>query len=357
MKARKNDAFLLTILSLLLLTGAGLTVLCPAPQFSEKENRYLADVPTFTGEALLSGAYTKSLDGYFAEHIPTKDAMREARAVCELAMGKALVNDILLCPNGRLVRCTRENGPAQAKNLRALDKVGALCAAEGLACTACVLPDQEALASLLPNGYPPKASAAEEALLKRLDNPDYWYRTDHHMTTAGAYALYAMLGEALDYKPYGAEDFTPVTVSNHFWGTSDAAAGIPQIAPDEITLYRYAGDEAAVVGRAGEILPLVGFYDMKKLTTRDGYGVFLGGNHALLEISQGSEDTRPTLLVIKDSYANALLPFLARHYRLLVIDPRYGAPAASTLIARADRVLVLCGESTLSGNFLSAIAI
>ena len=60
-----------------------------------------------------------------------------------------------------------------------------------------------------------------------------------------------------------------------------------------------------------------------KLDTRDKYALFFGGNHAQVKISTPTE-TDNTLLVLKDSYANSFVPFLAQHYRKIVmVDPRY----------------------------------
>ena len=47
------------------------------------------------------------------------------------------------------------------------------------------------------------------------------------------------------------------------------------------------------------------------------------GNHAQIKISTPTESNN-TLLVLKDSYANSFVQFLAQHYRkIIMIDPRY----------------------------------
>ena len=351
-KRKQRDAALLIILCAVLLFGSAATLLFPAPPFSERENRYLAKMPVLSRETLLGGTYAKGAEAYLSEHIPTRQAMLGLRALVELGLGKREVNGVLLCPDGRLIQKSAENPRAVRRNTQAIRNMEAMCLAKQLPCTVCILPQQESLSNLLTKGYTARPSDTDEALQTLLNERDYWYRTDHHMTTAGAYALYGYLGRLLDYTPHGVEDFSPVTVSEQFLGTADAAAGIPYIRPDSITLYRYGGDTDFSVTADGKALSLTGLYDMERLATRDGYGVFLGGNHGVTEISRGAEDTRPVLLIVKDSFANALLPFLARHYRLLVVDPRYTSPDLAALAEQADRVLVLCGEETLSGSFL-----
>ena len=352
---KAQNILLLASLCTLLFLGGTATVFFPAPQFSPQENRYLSTMPALTRNTLLTGEYTRSVDLYLAEHIPTRQFMREVRAATELSLGKCAVNGVLVCPDGRLIQLPTANERIRQQNLRLLATLQARAEEAQIPCTVSVLPEQASLTALLPNGYPVTPSGSDKALCSLLNNPDYWYRTDHHMTTDGAFVLYTHLGKSLDYKPYDMHQFSRTTVSDSFLGTGDAKAGVPWIRPDSITLYRYENDLNYTVSKNGLPFPLTGLYDMEKLRTRDGYGVFLSGNHALLEITRGVDDTRPVLLVIKDSYANTLLPFLAMHYRLLVVDPRYGSPDITTLLTRADRMLVLCGEGTLSVNFLSGI--
>jgi hypothetical protein len=175
--------------------------------------------------------------------------------------------------------------------------------------------------------------------LTTLTEDAHWYRTDHHWTTEGAYEAYRLLGARLGYTPYPKSDFQPETVSEAFYGTSAGATGIPFLPPDRIELWHFAGENAIEVrydGKAGTL------YDRQKLRTRDQYAVFQGGNHALTELRT---EGLPTLLVIKDSFANSLLPFLARHFTVVAVDPRYGAPDLAAL--HTDRALVLCGMQTL----------
>ena len=62
-------------------------------------------------------------------------------------------------------------------------------------------------------------------------------------------------------------------------------------------------------------------------------------------------DTNDTLLVLKDSYANAFIPFLAGSYKTItVVDPRYYAESLDMLLAEDEYtdVLILYNIQTLS---------
>jgi hypothetical protein len=64
------------------------------------------------------------------------------------------------------------------------------------------------------------------------------------------------------------------------------------------------------------------FYQLDNLEKKDAYTVFGGSNHPMYTIQTPVKSKN--LLLIKDSYANSFIPFLAQHYRkIVVVDPRY----------------------------------
>ena len=68
---------------------------------------------------------------------------------------------------------------------------------------------------------------------------------------------------------------------------------------------------------------VLGFYNFSMLDTSDKYAVFMGGNYA--HVSVFSSEKKPKLLLFKDSFANAVIPFLSLHFNIDVIDPRYAS--------------------------------
>lgn len=89
---------------------------------------------------------------------------------------------------------------------------------------------------------------------------------------------------------------------------------------DKIEIYEPA-DKLRVVYNMGEKKTKT-LYDFSFLKTADQYSVFTGGNQAVLEITGGIKNGK-TLLLIKDSFANSILPFLAEDYeKLVVVDLR-----------------------------------
>ena len=353
---KANDKVLLCLMAGVLLAGSISLTAFPAPRISEQENRTLADLPAFSGKTLAAGEYTAGLDAYATERFPFRLPLRTARAVLQIGTGRQEVGGVLLCTDGSLARRISVNEGGYRQNLTALQKLQNIY---GEKLTVAVAPRRiDARREVLPPLYDTAEDAGvwetlQQALPGAVTFPSltadtHWYRTDHHWSTEGAYLAYCALGERLGYTPYPAESFTKETVSTNFRGTSDAAAGLPFVAPDRIELYRYTGDLDYTVTRDGETAPFAGFYDTAKLQTRDQYAVFFGGNRGVMRIENKTE--RPTLLVIKDSFANAMLPFLALHYRIVAVDPRYTAKGIQSFAEGADAILCLCGMQTLCGS-------
>ena len=91
-------------------------------------------------------------------------------------------------------------------------------------------------------------------------------------------------------------------------------------------------------------------YDRSYLDQKDKYSLFFGGNPPALTIRNENPEAHGTLLVVKDSFANSLLPYLAESYEEIhVFDPRYNRTPISEYAAQcgADEILVLYQ----TGNF------
>ena len=355
--AKKRDTVLIFSAGALLLWGAFSLLLFPAPHLSERENRLLAECPRFSVAGFFDGSFTSNAERYAAERVAGRHLMRNIHAKCELLLGKCETDKVLLCRDGSLAKQAQTNERLYQKNLSAiqgLQKTARRIAA--LPLTVAIAPRRiEARKDALPHLFMPDESDRRtleqyvpDAKFLTITQDREWYRTDHHWSTAGAYAAYVALGASLGFTPYAEQEFEKETVHTGFRGTSDAAAGLSDTLPDRIELWRYEGDEAFRLKKDGKDAPFQGFYDADKLNTRDGYAVFLGGNDGICEITEGENDTRPTLLLIKDSFANSVIPFLARHYRILAVDPRYTKADLSPFFAKADQALLLMGLQTLA---------
>ena len=349
-----------SVAALLIAAFALALPILPKEDFSVRERRALAVFPSLTLESLLEGRFFASLSTYYADHFPLREPLTALKTATERSLGMQESNGIVFAENGYLIARGEHDDLSIA--MRNLEAIGALTGAADCPITVSILPRAiDVMTAYLPYGYS-TARAEEigtligEGLPQNVDltqplreaaecGEAVFYRTDHHWTSEGAYLAYRTLAPSLGIEPYAAEQFSPVTATEHFLGTSFARAGLSHTTPDTITLYRYEGDDRyTVTTEEGQ----AALYDVSALGGDDPYEVFLGGNFARVTITDNAQ--KPTLLLFKDSFANALVPFLARHFQLVLVDPRYEQTGAATIIEeiQPDRVLVLIGADTLA---------
>lgn len=201
------------------------------------------------------------------------------------------------------------------------------------------VPDQAAVIAQMKAAV--KETVDPTALLKARRDEGLFYRTDHHWTTAGAYAGYTALMESLGEPPLPGTQFQRWSGDGRVFGTVYSKANLYTVKPDFIEVYRSkAANPCVVTWKDGR---LDGLYAPSYLDKKDKYAYFLGGNHPLTTVETGTTNGR-TLLLVKDSYANALVPFLTAHYQTIVlVDPRYYKTDLSALFQekRVTDLLVL----------------
>ncbi len=388
MKKRISD-FILPLLCATFLVVFSLTLLfTPPKEYSEEENRVLTTAPTLTVQALLDGSYTRALGDYFADQFPLRTGFVRLKSVCERLLLRGENNGVLFGSDGYLIprdEYTDAEYAALKRNVAAAATLAERLAeqSETAKIPLIVAPVPRSVdvnRTKLPAIYAPEAAntawevlaaACAESGLSTVDlrtplqtaaddGSEVWFRTDHHWTSEGAYLAYTALGAVLGYQPYPRDAFTIRTLSTDFLGTTYSTAGLTAAQGDAITPWRYDGDTAyrtEIWENGATVRQMDGFYDTDALTGKDQYSVYLGGTHAHIRIEPPDGTTLPTLLLLKDSYAQSLAPFLARHYRLILIDPRSyretdHQPGVLDLIAaeQPDAVLLLCGLDTLCGD-------
>ncbi len=342
---RRSAHFALTVgLSLFVFLLGLLLWVLPRQSFSENENRLLTDLPSITADDLLNGNFTGRISDFYSDHFPLRDGFVSLASYTELLLGRRESNNIVVGPNGRLAE-RRDDTLADRRNLvSSYNAISALSDRLGLSTTVAILPDaltaQSELFGIAVNDR--QKYTGKNVIYLDQNASSLYFKTDHHRTTEGSYTAYTALGEYLGYTPYPESDFTREIVSTSFYGTAWSSSGLYLTPPDSLELWRYDGDDSYLV--SGDITQS-GFYDLSKLEVKDKYAVFLRGNHGLLEITTGEE--KPHLLIIKDSFANSLIPFLARHFDLTVIDPRYFHGDLQNIAANCDQVLFFYGINSL----------
>ena len=328
------------IFMVLLLGLAGKEALSHQRAYSPVEKRELQTRPEISITKVLDGRFQKKYESYLRDQFPGRDHWVSFQTDMELFMGKNEIHNVYIGKNHYLLEhyTEKEFDPQQiSKNLQALEKfVGK--AKQNADVHVMMVPTKSwVLREKLPAFAPHyKEQKFYDALQQKLEKEDVlisvepvldahkeeeiYYRTDHHWTTLGAWYAYEQYTKAVGgdlQRAQGKKKFR--CISKDFYGTTYAKINYARQA-DKIEIYEPA-DKLRVVYNMGEKKTKT-LYDVSFLKTADQYSVFTGGNQAVLEITGGIKNGK-TLLLIKDSFANSILPFLAEDYeKLVVVDLR-----------------------------------
>ncbi|MEO3944851.1 DHHW family protein [Gorillibacterium sp. CAU 1737] len=319
----------------------------PKLSFSETENRVLQQTPQLTWENLWSKRFMEQTELYLSDHFPFREKWVQGKSALEQLRLQQENNGIFKGSDGYLFERFEKPDFSLLQQYTDAIKEFALRHPETrmtfmLAPTSIGLyPDR--LPWLAPS-FPQEAVNAYIGYqlgdsVTYLNGFDFlrkaargrtpiYYRTDHHWTTYGAYLAYAAYAKQMGWPVQSPADFYIETVTDNFLGSYHTRSQLAGIQADSIQRYvsKQPADFSLYITDTDQTV--TGLYDNHYLTTKDKYAYFLGGVHALLTIKNKiptDEDAAPQkLLVIKDSYAHSVLPFLALHVpEIHVIDLRY----------------------------------
>ena len=155
--------------------------------------------------------------------------------------------------------------------------------------------------------------------LKQNKDKYIFFKTDHHITSNGAYLLYLEFCKEANINPiteYKEE------VTDSFLGSFDSKAQIINQEKDKIIVYKNSNNTEGITA----------YYDKETtnsifnedfLSKKDKYSYFLNGNNAKVVVKTKQKNGK-RLLVIKDSYSHIMAQFFCQNYEEIhFIDPRY----------------------------------
>lgn len=318
--------------------------------YSETENRMLAQRPEVNGDRVISGEYMSEYETYLNDQFVGRDNWVTLKNGTEILMGKKLINGVYLAEEGYLIEqhlpkdFPGDKVHKRMENLWKLikaypqTKVMLVPTADNIfteklpAFAACY--DQKQLVEQMQSTIGAKRVINVFPILEAHAGEGIYYRTDHHWTTLGAYYAYTEFVKAYDLPLRNYLRQEPVTVTEEFLGTLHSKVNLP-MKTESIVMFPRTLDREYTITYDREKLSH-SFYEESYLEGKDKYAYFLDGNHALVEIERESFSDRE-LFVIKDSYANSLIPLLAHHYKkIYVVDLRYYNGKLKELMQECD---------------------
>lgn len=371
--------YLISILFIALIAISLGLLVAPADIASiREENRELKTMPEFTFSSVWSGEFSKNFEAFVDDNIAFRgklmavsDKIKSRVGYTPENMGRIIVttSDIGTgeANEGRLVLYNGYIMEMFAKNEAAQDKY-----AESLNAIRKAIPDDIRMYSVLvPTALEfsaPAYSSAQDsqkeaieyvnskfkgifpvdvysALLASKSNSLY-FKTDHHWTTDGAYVAYNKYMEMSGGPVAAQTDFTRKE-NGEFYGSLYLKAKSQLTEQEQDTIFYYditEKNDISIRMRAEDNVTEYGVGAPMFNTDNNNYNLFFGGDNPLMEITNNSNPDGKTVVVIKDSYANAFIPWLvASSSRVIVIDPRSFGGSLTEEIERyqADEVLVL----------------
>ena len=361
--------YFVTITFLLLLAASVYIFFSPADTASiEAENREAAELPELSGETLISGEFASGFDSYVNDNIGFRgqltalsDDIKSYFGFTPKLVGKVIssTSDIgtdetletgLMLLNGRVMEMFSKKPEIEEKYAEALNNIRS------------VLPDNVKMYSMLvptqlefAKPIYRNAQDSQEQCIEDIDSmlsasitavdaygrlkaveesrPEdsedgLYFKMDHHWTMDGAYCGYEALMEKTGMNPVDKNDFE-LKQGEDFYGTLYLKAKSDMEDPEPEKLYYYDVESEGDF----ELVMRVVYDDGSELeygqdapifdSAKDGYLFFLGGDQPIIEITNNKIKDGKTIMIIKDSYANALVPWLVNNYeKVVLIDPR-----------------------------------
>ena len=384
---RRTEVLTVGIITAFILCFSVWCLVAPKQTFSENENRALASWPVYSFDTLKDGSYMSGIQTYLSDHFPLRDPFMTLKTKYEMLTGREEINDIYLAKDGYYIEAyktpkqqkkiiTQFQKLQDAITTNAKQNVRVMLVPTAISTYNAKLPgsapDRGVLRQVdtmneiyaaLPNMQKVDAWSALQAAAAEEDtdhtrasgNADdaqpvagtnnagsaasmagagasgsgsastagLYYHTDHHWTTHGAYVGYQAYCGAAGIEPIPEADFQQTCVTTDFHGTIFSKLHDSTVPGDAITLYENPANQLTVsYPDTGEVTDTL--YNRDYLAQKDKYSMFLNNLHPLVEITNARADSDRQLVLIKDSYANSMVPFLVNHYqKIYVFDTRY----------------------------------
>lgn len=341
-----QDILTICFIALLAITFI-LNLLNPSRELSERENRPLRQAPLLNWQTFFEGSFSKSFEEYISDQFILRNAWVGLKTTTQLLLGRRDNNGVYYGSGRRLYEIAEIDEKIFYSNLAALES---LAVKSGL--PASILPVPSA-ALIQPDGLPKHAAVTDEQeywrkaqetlasfnLVPSIEvlmnhSAEYlYYYSDHHWTTLGAYYVYSALMNAWQMEQREITDYRVYTAADHFLGALHSKSAYTFVRPDRMIIF--SPDIEVVVDYPDSGKKTDTLFAEARLAGKDKYAVFLDGNHALVTIK--SSEGQGKLLVLKDSFANSLVPLMAGQFEEIhMIDLRYFRGSVPSYIENND---------------------
>lgn len=337
---------------------------------SDMENRTLATFPKFSIQSVRDKSFMNGFESYISDHFIGRIKWIELKVDTELLIGKKEINNIYITDNMLLEKLQEPNYPEINKSVDAINNLAerfknpeyyVLVAPTSAGIYLDKLPNnapqvqqKEAIIDYIYGSLSDNITSIDVYNNLYASKDEYiYYRNDHHWTSLGAYYAYNTAIQKLGFTPIPYSKFNIEHASDDFKGTFYSKSLYNGIKADTIDIYtmdKSKGIQSMVVNDGTSETTFDTLYDRSYLDTKDKYGTFLSENNPIVTVKTNIQNDKK-ILIIKDSYANSVVPFLAEHYsEITILDLRYIGITSENIVNINDynQVLFLYNASTIA---------
>jgi len=150
-----------------------------------------------------------------------------------------------------------------------------------------------------------------------------YFRSDHHWTARGAYYAYTAFAESVGLTPTPLDQFDYSIINDNYHGSMYAYTKDERVLAfkDMVEVFMPRKEMTMTVTMPNGSTVI---YDSCIRTASANYVSFLAGDNPYTVINVPENPQDFNVLVLKDSFGNAFVPFLCEHYgNIIVVDTRY----------------------------------
>ncbi|MCF0123440.1 MAG: hypothetical protein HUJ67_04950 [Ruminiclostridium sp.] len=171
----------------------------------------------------------------------------------------------------------------------------------------------------------------------RKHNAEYiYFHTDHHWTALGAYYAYQAFCKEKGITPHKLEDYETMEFPGFMGTFCSKSNNSPALAanPDTVVAYVPKGTNAMTMYyTTGEVVDWYIVNDVSTYNKTALYATFVGGDRPFSYAHNPTVTDGSAVMVIKDSYGNAFIPWLVDHYEYIYwVDARYTSNTISQMV-------------------------
>lgn len=304
--------------------------------FSNFENRSLAQRPVFYFDDFLKGRFSKDYERYINDQFVFRDTWIDLKSRSEYLLGKIENNNIIYGKDNFLFeKYEKVDEENLAKNIDSVlgfikkipnNKVNFMIIPSSYTIYKDYLPyginlvDQELYINNIYNylsNYNNTKTISLIDIFKENNDKYIYYKTDHHWTSFGSYLAYSEFVKNNNLSLVDINNLNKHEVNN-FYGTYFSKSKNFNAESDLITYYDVPNLSVSIDG-----VPVDNINDNSKWSSSDKYSAFLRGNNGLTIIQNNNISNNNKILVLKDSFGNSFIQYLVNNYKeVYVVDLR-----------------------------------